>query len=51
MKRLILIILAFISAIGIGIYEYREYYEDSHNIKNITDTIKDPLPSLPTYED
>ena len=51
MKRLIFLILAFVSAIGIGIYEYREYYEDSHNIKSITDTIKDPLPSLPSLED
>jgi hypothetical protein len=51
MRRLIILILAFISAIGIGIFEYKEYYEDSYNIKNITDTIKDPLPSFPSFED
>ncbi len=51
MKRLLIIILAFIGAVFIGVYEYREYYEDSHEVSNITKVIEDPLPSLPLFED
>jgi len=51
MKRLLIIIFAFIGAIFISVYEYREYYEDSYEVSNITKTIKDPLPSLPIFED
>ncbi len=51
MKRLFILILAFIGAIFIGVYEYREYYEDSYEVSNITKTIEDPLPSLPIFED
>ncbi len=51
MKRLLILILAFIGAIFTGVYEYREYYEDSHEVSNITKTIEDPLPSLPILED
>ncbi|SET82252.1 hypothetical protein [Lacrimispora sphenoides] len=49
MKRLLILIWAFIGAIFVGVYEYREYYEDSHEV--ITKTIEDPLPSLSIFED
>lgn len=51
MKRLLILILAFIGTIFIGVYEYREYYEDLHEVSNITKTIEDPLPSLLIFED
>ena len=46
-----MLIFLIISAIIIGIYEYHGYIKDSHEISNITKTIEDPLPGLPSLED